>query len=152
MKRFFLALIVSLFAMQSAEAITSLLNQSVNIYQAILDELSTDDVIPQNEFIVDIQRKTRRIEFGSAVRYLVTTVASPLTPTENDEELGLNERETQESCNHHYSHRPHHHDRSNQDIHQYIVVLRLTENPAIGPPVITILKVIPRPQRGEIIG
>ena len=59
MRKLLFALIATISLVQSAHAITSELNQSINIYDAILNAASSFDVIGQNEFIVDIEGNSR---------------------------------------------------------------------------------------------
>lgn len=110
-------------AFMQLQAIPSNLEESKREFQAILDSPLLTDAIPQGEFIFEIDRKTRRIE-ASHVRYLVTTATGSVFP------MG----------DHH-----HHHCKS----HQYEVLLTLTPNPEIGPPIITVDSVTRLPCHGD---
>ena len=76
MKKFILSLIASMAFIQSSYAAVSPLSQSLREYEAITLAIGIDpifDIIPQNEFIVGINRITRPIDSLGKVRYQVLT-------------------------------------------------------------------------------
>lgn len=150
MKKFLFSLIACFAWMQSGHAITSTLNQSINIYEAILSAVSTGDVISQNEFIIDVERKTRGIDLGNSILYQITTVLPDLEsssavakfdPPGSDEDFNADEYTA-----HHHRHRHRHHNRKTI---KYAAVISVTPNPAIGPPVVTVISITPVSHHAE---
>lgn len=75
MKTFFATLFACLALMQSAQAVESNLGESLREYQAILDASSLlATVIPESEFIVEIERKTRDLD-ATTVFYEIKTAS-----------------------------------------------------------------------------
>lgn len=117
MKKYIVALLASFACMQSVQAIPSNLGQSLLEYAAIENSSLLQDVIPQSEFIVDIQRKTRDISASEAIYFIKTLASEVEAPVAVDKKC---------------------HRRDGRNYNLYRVHITLTPNPELGPPVITV--------------
>jgi hypothetical protein len=124
MKKFMLTLVASFALVQSAQAITSNLNESINFINAITDSPLIQTVIPQSEFIVDIKRKSTDLAASEAI-YEIKTIAAVV------------EDALSGSGSHH-----HHHQHTSTN--KYIVKVLVTPNPQIGPEILTVESITPR--------
>lgn len=125
MKTLALSLVVSLAFVQPIQAATSALIESLREYEAITTAIGTDpkfqDVIPQNEFIVDIERATRQVDSLGKVYYRIIT-RSPAV---------------HENVIEKYKWGKDGHDHT----HTYIAKLLVIPNPEIGRNIITVEKI-----------
>jgi len=123
MKKLAFILIAYLTCLQTAQAATTALAESLREYEAITDFIGAPGftVIGPDEFIVDIARLTRRIDILGTVEYKICTqrVTGPIAELNNnsDEE------------------RPRH--------AEYLATILVTPNPGIGPNIVTVLSIEP---------
>lgn len=125
MKKFLFAVITAFtFIAADVSAIPSFLGQSLREYQAILDSSELlHNVIPSSEFVFDIKRKTRDPE-ADTVYYVVKTASS------HEYEVGEGVNAVK---------------RPGFAIHFYVVELKLTPNPHMGPSLIEVSGIKPFP-------
>jgi len=137
MKKLAITLIACLAFVQ-AQAATSALTESLLEYEAITFALGTDpsfeNIIPQNEFIVDIRRITKGVNVVGTVRYeIFTRVITANEQTDLDQDM----LETNSHrCKKRRRHRP-------SEIHAYIATLDVAPNPGIGPNIVTVVSITP---------
>lgn len=119
-------------------AITSSLNQSLVEQEAITSAIGTNpsfqNIIPQNEFIVDIKRLSRRVDTTqpALVRYLIETVVPRIIePFLTNVDMEAFE-----------TRRPHIHKRHQKTV-SYEALLSVTPNPSIGPPIVVVESIVP---------
>lgn len=128
MRKFAAALIVGLAIVQSSYAATSPLAESLLEYDAITSAIGTnpefENVINPSEFIIDIQRITKKVNFIGDVKYKI------VTRVPRNDHLG----EQGEKGSHH-KHRHH--------THLYLAIVNVAPNPEIGPNIVTVLSITP---------
>ena len=144
MKKFAIALITCLAFAQSTQAATSALTESILEYEQITNALGTnssfDNVIPANEFIVDIKRITRETAVTGTVKYeIVTELVS-----ENEANIGgydeaNNNHDVFDVISDASTMKNHHHHRTKV----YIATLNVSPNAGIGPNIITVVSITP---------
>lgn len=124
-----LSLTIALLSlMQPAIAATTNLVQSIFEIQSILNSPLILSVIPQTEFIFDIQRKTQSTDLDDLPKVVIYDITTRLTSDStttvlvDDHLLLLNDRTITK---------------------KYKVQLTLSTNPVIGPPVITVDSITP---------
>lgn len=121
MKKFVIFLIACVAMIQHTYGATSPLTESLLEYEAITSAIGTDpnfqNIIPTNEFIVDIRRLTKQLNVLGEVKYLI------LTRIPTDE----------------FDHECHEHHHSII----YIATLFVAPNPGIGPNIVTVLSIRP---------
>lgn len=138
MKKILFSLVASFAFVQSAQALTSPLNQSIGVYQSILNAINPLAVIPQDEYIVEIKRLTKGVDLGSEIHYLIKTVSGTATNSVNATNFSAELEENRFDMN---CHRNHHH---NHNTHRYDVVVSVTANPLIGPPIVQVISMTQR--------
>lgn len=112
MKKFIFMCFASFAFMQSVYAIPAALEQSQLYYEAILASPLLEQVVGVNEFIVDIERESKRnfaVTEKLRVRYIIRTISGAKDRIEKS----------------------------------YLATLIATPNKAIGPPVITVKRIVP---------
>ncbi|MBA3817171.1 MAG: hypothetical protein H0X29_11780 [Parachlamydiaceae bacterium] len=123
MKKFITCLVACFALVQSANAATTILTESLLEYEAITSAIGTDpnfqNIIPSTEFIVDIKRLTRRIDDLGEVRYGILT------------RILNNNNGSNCDC-----HKKHHHT------NRYVATLNVASNPALGPKIITVVSIV----------
>lgn len=132
MKKVAIALIAGFAFIQSAAyGATSALVESLLEYEAITDSLGAPNqtYISQGEFVVDVKRITRETNILGEVKYKIVT-----------EEIAEFDWWIDESSSS-SSHRHHRHECNNR--HVYIATLLVMPNPAIGPNIVSVLKIVP---------
>lgn len=124
MKKFIVALLACFAMVQSVNAATPPLTESLLEYEAITSAIGAPDftVIPVTEFIVDIRRLTRQLDILGEVRYEILT----RTPGES----------SGTEC-----HSKHKKDRPIK----YIATLNVAPNPGIGPNIVTVESIVLAP-------
>lgn len=127
MKKFLFALTACLAFTQSAPAILSNLNESILEINTILENGSIQTTLGQDEFIVDIKRRTKSVS-ATDVHYIITT-RTPRNAVDDSSSDSL------ELLHHHHHH--HHHSH----IKKYDVEITITPNPLFGPPIITVISI-----------
>lgn len=119
MKKFALSLIACLVVLGSVQAATSPLIESVLEYEAITNAIGAPDfqVISPSEFIIDIERRTKKIYNTGVIKYIITTRATNFS---DDQSSSGPEK---------------------APINFYLVKLNVAPNPGIGPNIITVLSI-----------
>lgn len=121
MKKFLFSLAACAAMVQSAFAATSALTESLLEYEAITNAIGTnpdfENIIPPDEFIIDIKRLTRRIDVLGEVKYGILA----RTVTDGDEW----------DCRHEHP-----------CPIRYIATLNVAANPGIGPNIITVESIV----------
>ena len=134
MKKIVFSLIACFAFIQSAQALTSILGESLNEYNTLVNAIDTTfmGTISENELITDIRRQSTKTTFSKTfkVHYLIRT----FLPRSSDLTADVN-LDTLEA--HHHSH-----PRSKK-IHLYDALLSISPNAAIGPPVVTVVSITP---------
>jgi hypothetical protein len=120
MKKLFVALIIALSSLQSGWAITSFLNQSIDVLNTILDSPLLQDELCQNEYIVDIHRKGTDLTSSTAF-YEISTLRDLL----HGEKVSLPIGHLREVPL------------------KYIVEVLITPNVGIGPPNVVVESITP---------
>ncbi|MDP1880697.1 MAG: hypothetical protein Q8K60_07135 [Parachlamydiaceae bacterium] len=138
MKKLLFGLIASLSFVSTTHAITSNLNQSINIYESILTAINPLGTIGQNEFIVDIVRTTPGINYGWNVHYNIKTIEIVSDLLVDTKELNDEEEINAIEADHSHHSCSHHHNHEHVILRTYDAVLSVLANPAIGPPVVTV--------------
>lgn len=118
MKKFLIFLIACVALTQSIHSATSALTESLLEYEAITLAIGSDpnfqNVIPVNQFIVDIKRITKEIAVLGQVKYRIVT----RTVTDDS-------------------------SRKNRRTSRYIAKLNVSPNPGIGPNIVTVVSIVP---------
>lgn len=126
MKKFVILLITCIAMVQTSFAATSALTESLLEYNAITNAIGSDpnfqNVIPVDEFIVDIKRLTKRIDILGTVKYGIIT--RTVTADNNQDDSRSKHRKRN---------RP----------HRYIATLNVAQNPGVGPNIITVVSIVP---------
>ena len=135
MKKIVFSLIACFAFIQSAQAITSILGESLNEYLTLANAIDTKfmGTISENELITDIRRQSTKTTFSKTfeVHYLIRT----FLPRSSDLTADVN-LDTLEA--HHHSHP------RNKKIHLYDALLSISPDPTLlGPPVVTVVSITP---------
>ena len=134
MKKLFITL-ACLACVQSTYAATSALTESLLEYEAITNALGTNpsfaDVIPPTEFIIDIQRITRKVNIVGTVKYKI------LTRVLGENEVANGDQDLFDSSSDQHHRKHHRHNRT----HTYIATLDVEPNPGIGPNIVTVISI-----------
>lgn len=116
MKKFVVALLTCFALVQSTYAATSALTESLLEFEAITSAIGTDpafeNVIPATEFIVEIERLTKKINVLGTVKYEILTRSETTSH--------------KKKCR----------------INKYIATLTVTQNPGIGPNIVTVDSIV----------
>lgn len=138
MKKLAFSLIACLAIVQSTHAATSALTESLLEYEAITTAIGSPNfqIIDVSEFIIDIQRITRKIDTIGQVKYKIVTREPRVSSSDLNTlaEAEYNENFAVSG----------HRDRCHQDrTHTYIAILNVAPNPGIGPNIITVVSITP---------
>ncbi len=136
MKKIVFSLIASFAFIQGAQALVGIpsnLGESLLEYNAIISSPLLQATIPQDEFIIDIKRKTRNLTASTSFYEVVTRV-----------QRGFQEA-VETGCGWHHNRRG-----NRNQTNTYRVQLVLTSNPQIGPPIITVVSVEPRSSHSNV--
>lgn len=134
MKKFIIALVAGFAFIHSAQAIPSNLGQSLIEYEAIVSSPLVTEVIPQSEFIIDIERITKSLTATTLIYQITTLVQKPAhAESHSGVEVELEDEADYDSSR---SHRRNSHNK-------YKVKIKVTPNPQIGPPILTVVSVTP---------
>lgn len=137
MKKFVISLIACFAFAQSMHAACGPLCNSVIEYRAILDSSQLGNVVPSTEFIVGIQRITKKVDITGTVRYRIVTRLLNGTESQSDIEAAFIEA----ACSEGNLEKTH--SKKKQECRTYIATLLVESNPAIGPRVATVLSITP---------
>ena len=116
MKKLLLTIAASLSIVGSAQAALSNLYQSAAYFTAIISSSQFGTVIPPNQFVTEIKRKTSNIDAAEAVYEIKTRDAETIQGS--------------------HSHHPH--------THKYYAHITVTPNPGIGPDILTVTSIVPK--------
>jgi hypothetical protein len=129
MKKFAIVLVLCLAIIQPMYAATSALVESLLEYEAITSAIGSNpcfqNVIPQIQFIVDIQRITKQVNVLGEVKYKILTRVPNIEPVE---------------AAHKKSHCKK--DKKNPRLITYIATLNVAPNPGIGPNIVTVESIV----------
>lgn len=125
MRKFALALIASFGFIQAAQAIPSPLTQSIFYYDAIFSSPLFLETVTQNEFVVDVKRKTRDLNAETAIYEVRTRSGS------TDDNIIVDAEDYDTHC----------FPWGRHGENLYIVEIAVTPNPQIGPPILTVVDV-----------
>ena len=122
MKRLIIILFAFLAYTQTAQAATSALANSVREYVAITDYIGAPNfsTISSDEYIIDIERITRRVDILGRVKYRICTkrvAEGPVVEGGGDE--------------------------GREHISEYIATLLVAPNPGVGPRIVTVISFEP---------
>lgn len=134
MKKIIFSLIAGFAFIQAAQAVPSNLGESLLEYNAIISSSLLQSTIPQDEFIIDIKRKTKNLTATTAIYEVVTFVQTGL--------------QTGMLATHHGCHDSHSGGQSQTNT--YRVQLVFSQNPQIGPPIITVVSVEPHSSHSNV--
>lgn len=131
MKKLVLSLVACFAMVQSTYAATSALTESLLEYDAIISAIgsnpSFENIIPPNEFIIDIKRLTKQIDILGEVKYEILTRS-----LSDGTEWVFHESSSGHSHKHHKHPRP----------IKYIATLNVAPNPGIGPFIVTVESIV----------